>query len=99
LALFLLVEINKGKDSLFYYYLRNFLSVFKKIPMLYDYGSLNLFKNEEGISQINEALKQRKKIYNDLRRLLFSHGEAIKNQFVGSFLYGDYLWAWYKKIY
>ncbi len=91
MSLFLLQEINKKEDSIFYYYLRS-LPV-QKIPALYEYATLDLFKNYTLFKKVIDEMSHIKKSYNDLRRLVFSHGLEVKDNFTGSFLLGDYIWA------
>jgi hypothetical protein len=64
-----------------------------KTPILNEYYSLDLFKEDETFKNLISEINLYKKSYNDMRRLVFSHGENLKNEFIGSFLLGDYLWA------
>ena len=64
-----------------------------KTPILYEYLTLDLFKEDESFKNLIEEIKYNKKYYNELRSLVFSHGKEIKDKFIGSFLLGDYLWA------
>jgi hypothetical protein len=91
LAIFLLSEINIWENSNFIPYLKSL--PINKTPLLYEHYTLNLFKHDETFSSIINEVNNYKNTYNDLRRLVFSHGEQIKEEFIGSFLLGDYLRA------
>jgi hypothetical protein len=91
LAVFILSEIHQGRNSIFFNFFRNLN--FHKIPILYEYRSLEIFKEHIFFNQTLAKSDYYKKNYKDLRRLVFSHGEEIKTDFIGSFLFGDYLWA------
>jgi hypothetical protein len=97
LTLYILSEINSGTESKFYYFLRNL--PISKIPILHEHSVLDLFKEDEAYSRLNKDIEHYKKSYNELRRLVFSYGEQLKNQFIGAFLFGDYLWALYVFIF
>lgn len=91
MALFLLSEINIWGKSDFINYIKTL--PINKTPLLYEFYSLNLFRQDETFSNVIDQINKYKNSYNDMRRLVFSHGEQIKEEFIGSFLLGDYLWA------
>lgn len=91
IALYILSEIHLDKQSIFYNFLRN-LPLLKN-PILHEHSVLDLFKEDETYSELLKQIEKYKKSYNELRSLVFSYGKDVKNEFIGSFLFGDYLWA------
>lgn len=91
LALCLLSEVYKKDKSKFYYYIMNILSYFS--PYLYEYDSIEFLKPDNVYKKLNADIAIYKQNYNDLRRLVYSYGDEFRNNFIGSFLFGDYLWA------
>ncbi len=91
IALFILSEVNKEQSSIFYFYFLNMLD--KKSPLIYDYDDIELLDKEPIYDSITKDISKLKSSYNDLRRLLFSYSVDFREEFIGSFLFGDYLWA------
>jgi hypothetical protein len=81
------------QSSLFYFYFLNLLE--KKSPILFDYEDIQLLESEEIYNSINKDVMKLKSAYKDLRSLVFSYDSDFRNEFIGSFLFGDYLWALY----
>lgn len=93
LAMQILNFIHQGHQTFFYYYLRNMPKY--KTPIMYDQKALDLFKEDELYEELDRQLAKYKESYNDLRKLVYSHGDVFRKKFIGSFLLGDYLWALY----
>jgi hypothetical protein len=91
LAMFILSEIKKEQSSIFYFYFLNLLE--KRSPILYDYEDIQLLESDQIYMRLSEDTSRLKSAYIDLRRLVFSYDAEFRNEFIGSFLYGDYLWA------
>ena len=91
IALYILSEINKETNSKFFYFFLNI--IYKSSPILYNYEIIEYLKGDELYDLISSDISQLKKSYNDLRRLIFSYDEDFKKEFIGSFLFGDYIWA------
>ena len=91
LAIKILTEVNKNKNSKFFYFFRNLFNISINLPVLFQWSTLNSFSSYYLINNTISALSQYKKEYNDLRRLIFTL--PYKKEFIGSFLYGDYIWA------
>lgn len=66
---------------------------FIKIPILYDIQTLEILKDVEFFNSTLSKSEFYKHNYKDLRGLLFSLGDDLRSDFIGSFLFGDYLWA------
>ncbi len=80
--------MNKNQESDFYYYLRNIPTV---LPNLYDFDTLDNFKEEETHSKLQYMVNSLKLSYNELRKLLYSNDEF--KDLCGEFIFGDYIWA------
>lgn len=91
LAIKILTEVNKNKNSKFFYFFRNLFNISINLPVLFQWSTLNAFSTYNLINSTISSLSQYKKEYNDLRRLIFILDN--KKEFIGSFLYGDYIWA------
>jgi hypothetical protein len=96
LAIFILHELDKGGSSNFVNFFKNLpISSELSTPLLYDQTSISYFSGLDIHDKLQKELNQYKKSYNDLRRFIYSYGDEFRNDFIGSFLYGDYLWALY----
>jgi hypothetical protein len=93
LALKILHEIKLRESSPFYYYLHNIpITSENSTPLLYDHSSLYIYKDDDTHKKIIDQVNELKVSYNQLRRLLFSLKDELKD-YAGTFSFGDYIWA------
>ena len=91
LALKILSEIHKGKQSLYYPYLSILLLNTKEIPLFYHFNHLKEYRQYKLIEDVMNTINKYKVDYIELRRVIYPLQQSTN--FIGDFIFGDFLWA------